>query len=218
MAASTGVAGEDNVVGLQDEAIRLFRSRGDRMAELVMLNNAGYWALCRGEPARARSLLEEGLAAAEHVGSRLTHASIIANLGLTDLLDGDLAEAGRHLGDAVLLAQKFGDTSIVREAIIAVSAIAALRGECEFAVRMAAAAVSCLPDSRPFEAEALLNERYLKPLVFAIDGARHQAATAEGRRWSLERAVDAAVKAARSSPQADSPAATTSEPRGDPVP
>jgi hypothetical protein len=132
-------------------------------------------------------------------------------------LTANWPQPGAILAIAVLLGQKFGSPSVVRAAIIAVAAIAVQRGDSQCAVRLAAAAVSGLPDSGRFELEALLNERYLDPLVSEVDAGRHEAAAAEGRRWSLERAVGEAVHTARSSAESDGVAAADAQPRADPL-
>ena len=179
IAASTGVCGEEEVKGVQSECLALLRSLGDRISEIDVLNNSGYWAFLHGNFDRARSLLEEALALSQSVWSASNQATIKGNLALLDLFEGNLASAQESFLDALECSRNVGDTSQMREIIVGIAAICAETGQQEMALRLATAATSD-PSGQASEAEPLIRKRHLEPLRTLLDAQQWNAAETAG--------------------------------------
>ena len=195
MAACTGVQGEATLEAVQDQALQLFRSLGDRIAELDVLVDIGYGALLRGELDRARAALEEGLGF-EGLGAAAT-ATLVGNLGLVELLEGHVGSALVRLDEALPLAVKVADAAEVREAMVGIAAAMAVAGQANTATGLAAAA-ELFTDAGPLECEELLRRRFLDPSSSSLTSEERRTAEEHARRWSRDDAIRAARAAAQS--------------------
>ena len=193
MAASTGICGEEEVKGVQSECLALLRSLGDRISEIDVLNNSGYWAFLHGNFDRARSLLEEALALSQSVWSASNQATIKGNLALLDLFEGNLASAQESFLDALECSRNVGDTSQMREIIVGIAAICAETGQQEMALRLATAATSD-PSGQASEAEPLIRKRHLDPLRTLLDAQQWNAAETAGHAMGLDGAAEAIIE------------------------
>lgn len=93
---STSVRSLDDLTPLLDGAVAVADERGSRRDQAWARCMLAYVARSRGEPARARALMEEALSRYEqdHVAFGLTYVHY--ELGWIDMTAGDVASAGRH--------------------------------------------------------------------------------------------------------------------------
>ena len=81
---------------------------GDRAQEIFCLDRLGWLALQNGCPAEALDFLEEGLALAEQIVSRLDQSHLHAGMAAAYQLSGELESAETHASQALKLALEIG--------------------------------------------------------------------------------------------------------------
>ena len=196
VAASTGVCGSEELESVQDNCLRLFRSLGDRLSEVDVLNNSGnsgYLALLSDDLPRARDLLDQALALSDRVWSASNRATIMGNMGLVELFAGNLASALDLFRDSMALARNAGDPPLIRENMLGIAAITASTGQHVLAIRLATAATTGAP-GEPGEAEQLILERFVDPLRGRLERQQWEAAERDGHEMGFDAAVEAVIE------------------------
>jgi hypothetical protein len=147
----------------------------------------------RGDLATARSLLSQSLATLRDLGDKRGIALVLHNLGGVAQDDHDLAAAGIRYREALTLRRELGDGRGVAEDLEGLAASAA--GHDVLAARLLGAA-STLRETlgAPHSAaDRARHARVVAALRAALGKAAYRAAWDEGRAWSLDEAVAAAL-------------------------
>jgi tetratricopeptide (TPR) repeat protein len=113
---------------LYDEALALHRAAGDRRFEGTCLCCLGTLQRDLGDPA-ARATFADALAVLGAVGDRNGEAVVLRELGLLDLREGRLDEAGEHLVRSRALLGAMGSPTAEGATCTALARLAAARGD-----------------------------------------------------------------------------------------
>ncbi len=111
------VAEEGRAVGLLEEALRVARENGDRIATAHILKAQGDQA-AREKPDDARSLYQESLRIFRDVGARVHAVGALEGLAALDAALGKPARAARLLGAAHALRGATGATADARSEVL----------------------------------------------------------------------------------------------------
>jgi tetratricopeptide (TPR) repeat protein len=174
-----------------EEVYDLHRASGDRIAQSGAMNNLGLATYALGRYEAARDWHLQALAIREQLGFEGRIGQSLSNLALTMLRLGEAGEAEDRARASLQLGLKLNTRMSVVEAIEALAAAAALRGQVERAGRLFGAAAAqraqfgVLRDWIQRQdldwACGLLGEAVWTPVW--------EAAREEGAGWDLERAA-----------------------------
>ena len=121
--------------------LAVVRANGDLARTADVLNTLAEIALDDGDAATARAFAVEALGVAgQRLPTVVRDASI--TLARAALAEGDLAEAGRRLAEALDQSDRLGQTFAVAQCLRVGGGVAAARGDADTAVRLFAAAQS----------------------------------------------------------------------------
>jgi predicted ATPase/class 3 adenylate cyclase len=176
---------------LSEEALTILRETAASRSWFVQLINIAWWAIHAGDLPRARSALEEYLAADE-AKTQVGIANAHSNLGLIALYEGRRDDAALHFREQLELARAPGARVTIAEGLYGSAAVAAMDGDRERAVRLWGAADQVkrtmgAPLSKP---EADIVERYLQPLLAEADAEQLRT---EGAALSTDDAITMAL-------------------------
>ncbi len=174
---------------------------GDLLNATIMRRLVAEAMLLEGDHEAAVAALRELVPLFEELRDPSRQALNFRCLGLALLRQDQLAEAQAALARAVSLALELGDRRVAIECLFALGAVAGELAELERAARLWGAAEAALESgSHKLEAvDRLSYEHYLARTRAQVAPAAWETAWAEGRRLSLEQAVDVALEAASSS-------------------
>ncbi|MAG37586.1 MAG: hypothetical protein CL878_15230 [Dehalococcoidia bacterium] len=178
-----------------EESVHFSRQLGDRFCLGVTLRELGRNAQARGDGRTAQELLAESLGLAREVGHEQGIA--YARCGLADIVaaQGDYAEAGSLLQESLAAFRELADQAGIGRALEGFATLAALQHQPERALRLAGAATALhqtyeIAVPIPFQTTV---ERWLAPARQELSEADADAAWAEGRALSTERAFEYAL-------------------------
>ncbi len=187
----TGAGNYERAQQALDEALALFRKTGaPRRRWVHQLINVGWIAIHRGDLVRARDALEEYLDA-ESSKNPVGIANGHGNLGLVAVYECDRDQADSHCRQALAFARAPRAKPTIAEALFVMSAVAAMDGDDERAVRLsaAAAAVKTAMDAPLSAPERHIVETYLEPAGANMPQDTRERARSEGIAMSLDEAV-----------------------------
>ena len=157
-------AGYRDARTLIGEADQLFESVGSRSGRCYAKHGLGSAAWLAGDFAAARTHLQQALAHAEAIRAPGQAAWIRLNLGLAELGDRRTAEARAQLSAAVVGLIRGGNTTLARNAMTGLAALAAREGAADESARVLDAAQLLSNEPRTIT-EGLLYDRYLRDIA-----------------------------------------------------
>ena len=92
-----------------EEALAMYRERGNKVGVASLLNNLGTLARVQGDLTAARALHEEALALRREIGDKLGLSASLNNLGNLAFVQGDLDAARVLYEESVTLKRELGD-------------------------------------------------------------------------------------------------------------
>jgi predicted ATPase/class 3 adenylate cyclase len=179
---------------LFEESLRIRRDLDDRHHQMYSLNNLAAVNLRHGDDQRAGALVEESLALARAFGDQEGVANALLTQARIAQHRGDLPGATAHAGDSLRLRHALRDRRGVAECFELLAAAAAAQGRHERAGRLIGAA-SALRDTigAPHTPVERQEHARVTAAIRTHLGARASTILDEGRRMSLEGAVDLAT-------------------------
>jgi tetratricopeptide (TPR) repeat protein len=105
------VSGQATDQTFSGEALELFRQLGDHFRTSIVCNNLGSMAISQGDFGAARAYLEQSVALSEKLGSAPLDQTF--NLGLADLLDGNVESSRARFTRCLVIARRVGDASMI---------------------------------------------------------------------------------------------------------
>ncbi len=186
---------------LFEQSRALCEQTGDLGNATIMRRLVAEAMLLEGDQEAAVVALRELVPLFQELGDPFGQAHTFRYLGIALLRQGQLAEAQAALASAVSLTLEMGDRRTTIDCLLALAAVAGEFAELERAARLWGAAEAALESwSHKLEAlDRLTYEHYLPKARAQLASAAWETAWAEGRRLSLEQAVDVALVAASSS-------------------
>jgi predicted ATPase/DNA-binding SARP family transcriptional activator len=128
--------------GYLTQAVRLFKSAGDRRHVASSLHELAGFDFVAGRYDAACELLEEALAIARRIGDGPRTTGILCDMGDVLLADGRTADAARCFGEALREAAPLGLPFVTGHALLGFAGVAAARGEARNAGRLVGAATN----------------------------------------------------------------------------
>jgi predicted ATPase len=178
---------------LSSEALERTRARGDRSDEAMALHNLAMVAFEQGEQEEGVRLAHEAAAAADSVGFTWWRGVTLLATSERLIAAGNLEAAKPEYREGLTTLADVPDLVNLPIAIAAGAAIAAGQGDAVGAGTLwGAVETAGERDSRPTTAEAL---REYEPYVAPVRGADFERGRSQGRKLSLEAAVERALAA-----------------------
>ncbi len=178
------------------ESLEIRRQLGNKWAIAISLNNLGNLAFDQGDYAQARTQLEEAVTMQREVGDRYQLANALHSLANVTRALGDNTVARSRYNESLAISHELGDKWLLCYLLEDIGGLAARQGQAERALRLAGAAAvlretinAPLP---PADKDKL--EQMLISARRSLGKAAASVATAEGRAWSLEQAIDYALQ------------------------
>jgi predicted ATPase/class 3 adenylate cyclase len=184
---------------LQEEGIGLARELGYVTTLARLLFSLGYTFVLEGDYERGAALSEEAAALFREHGHKGGLEYLLDNLGWAALLRGDLEQAKSFYEQSLVLCREQSDRMIASESLDGLACISAAGGDAERAARLIGAAhklreaLGAVAYQHSPEEDAW-REQYLATARSRLDEAAWQAAWAEGRSMTLEKAVSYALE------------------------
>lgn len=174
-----------------EEARAIARDMQDAYAESRPLHMLAAATRMEGDLGRARELYEESLALARKLGDDLTAAVELDNLGSVALHTGDVDLAKDRYRQAAELSYKMRSMYMLPYVPLHFSMIALEEQKLDRAIKLLGAAEALFESAGmvPDPDERVEWDRTASRLHNAIDADRHSRLWAEGRRLSLDQAV-----------------------------
>jgi non-specific serine/threonine protein kinase len=186
----------DPVAGtVLEESQALSRRLGNTWGLARVLHVSGELARAHGEDARARALYEESLALYRELGHHNTAASVLWNLGIVAQHQRDVERAAACFSEGLALHRHYGDKRNMGSCIAGLAGVVAMRGQPERAARLFGA-VQAWWDTLGTHLEPVDQaeiDRNIAVVRTAVGEHAFDTLWAEGRRMTLEQAVDLAL-------------------------
>jgi len=175
-----------------EEGIDLCQKLGYGLRLADLLNDLGHIFLLEGDFERGAALSEEATVLYRERGYKGGLEFGLTNVGWAALLQGDHERAGASFEDSLTLCLELGDRLTASASLEGLACISGTEGEAEQAARLfgAAEALREATGSERTPEENALREPYLATTRSRLDEATWEAAWAEGRDMSIERAVE----------------------------
>ena len=189
---------DGEVWGLLDESRAIYQELGDRGGEARVLNARGELARLRGDYEQAAALYQESLALYRDIEHRGGMAILQHNLGYVAQHQLEYARAVQLFSEGITLYRELRNTRLLAVCLAALAAVAMI-GQPEQAARLFAAAEAHLERMGAVmeRADRLEHDRNVAAVRASLGEQAFQAAWAEGRAMTLERAlafVEAAIQ------------------------
>jgi len=183
---------------LFEQARALQEQTGHHEGATIMRRLVAEAMLLEGDHEAAVSALRELVPLSQELGDPVRQAINFRLLGLALLRQGQLAEAQAALASAVSRELEVGDRRGMIDSLLALAAVAGDLAELEQAARLWGAAEAALESCSHIldTVDRLTYEHYLPRARAQLAPPAWETAWAEGRRLSLEQAVDEALEAA----------------------
>jgi predicted ATPase/DNA-binding SARP family transcriptional activator len=177
-----------------EQAASALRALGATRSLIWLYSNAAYDALKIGQPALARSLLDEAAPLARQAGDPVPLAHVCGNIGLEALFNGDLERAGDAFHEQLQLGREHVMPLVVPEGLAGLAALATRHGDPDHAAQLFGAATATahgvIADA---DVMAQLEEQFFGPARAAYGEERWNKAEAEGARLNFEQAIALAL-------------------------
>jgi tetratricopeptide (TPR) repeat protein len=177
---------------LAEQSLALFRELGDTQYVAYTLSLLGELHLIQHERAQAHALLEESVATLKELGDRWSTAEALLAFGRVAMFGGALASAGSRYRESLALSREIGARNLIAAGLEGLAAVAAERGESQWAARLWGAA-----QARRMAIGAPLPQVYRTDYERALTNARVQygeetfmVAWAEGEAMTLEQTLN----------------------------
>jgi adenylate cyclase len=186
----------DSAREFYEQSLEIHHELGDKWAIAISFNNLGYLAIEQKDYEWARTQLRASLNLQREVGDRYGMADTLTNLGIVARDQGDHSEARTLLGEGLAITNELGNRVGTAYVLEEIAGLAALLGRARRALRLSGAAERLREEiGAPLPpAEQSRLEGLLQPAQEALEQATIEAAVAEGRAWSLEQAIEDALK------------------------
>lgn len=178
------------------EGLEIRRRLGNKWAIASSLNNLGLLILDQGDHMQAQLQLEEAVVLWREVGDRYQLSNTLHSLANVRRAHGDYESARSLYMEGLAISRELGDKWLLCYLLEDIGGLAARQGQAERALRLVGAATilretinAPLP---PADKDKL--EQMLIMARQALGDSTATLATAEGRAWSLEQAVDYALQ------------------------
>jgi tetratricopeptide (TPR) repeat protein len=180
---------------LQEEALALAESSGDRRGAAIVKGNLALHLLDEGDTDRASGLLHEALDAQRALGDVYGTASTLGNLARIALEKGDADIAAADISEGLVLSRPIGDALTIAWMLGVAAAVVLARGDARAAAQLCAAgeALIRVHGFDPELAGGLLGET--KGTAEALLGDGFVDACQAGADLDLESAVECALEA-----------------------
>jgi predicted ATPase/DNA-binding SARP family transcriptional activator/DNA-binding CsgD family transcriptional regulator len=190
-------------LALLEEALALYREAGDARAIAMCLGLMGRGAIGQGDFERATELLEEAIVRFRSAGLTVEPYYPIT-LGLAMTLRGEHGRAKELIEEGLISGRESGIKLMSVGGIEVAAILAARRGEAEGVARLWGAAEGAREAiGSPLSAgERRLFEPYMATVRSQLDEARWGAAEQQGRRMTLEEAVEHVLSEREAAPSA----------------
>jgi tetratricopeptide (TPR) repeat protein len=191
--------GEEAVTALS-EALAICEERGESWHLATSLLNLGTALLHESRAAEALALFERALAVYEGLGDRHFTARTLLQLGYARLVAGDSEGARAFVDRAMMLAAELANSWSIAEGLEGVALVVAEESPRTAAVLGGAAErLRERISMRPHPANAVINDEYMNRARAGLTPEVFEIAWSEGRRTSLESALETALTARRTS-------------------
>ena len=179
---------------LYENALEIAEQLHDVAAVAMCLSHLGDVAKARGDVSTAHAMYERAIATFGDLGDRWTVALTLVDLGELFADQGEHQAGHQRFAEALGLAREIGYPSGIARGMEAFARSAARRGQAARALRLAgaAAAIRKAVGTPLFPAEEITLARDLDPARQTL-GAAAADAEAEGRRMSVEDAIEYAL-------------------------
>jgi tetratricopeptide (TPR) repeat protein len=179
---------------LYDKSIRAFRALGDEHSALLASRHLAFAYEALGEAAEARALHEQNLARARSTGNQRMEASSLGALADYAMEEERLADAIALLRHSLRIHRELGDVLDTGVDLCRLAAALAAAGDADTPARLLASFATLLDEasSRRFDVDQLNDETTSRIRAQLSDAAFADACT-EGRKLSLDQAVDLAL-------------------------
>jgi tetratricopeptide (TPR) repeat protein len=180
---------------LLDESLELRRELGEKRGVAITLSTVAELALAEGHLEQAVVALEEALELCRELGNVTIEAFLLSELGLAALYGGEHESAGQFFRQSLERCKELGDRTTTSECLAGLACVAAQERDALRAARIWGA-TDALQGALGGEPNACMRPVYegLLPRFRAeVDEAVLAAGLAEGKRWTLEQAVEYAL-------------------------
>jgi predicted ATPase/DNA-binding XRE family transcriptional regulator len=99
----------EQAIAFYEEALALYRARGDKKGTALALSRLGAVANEQGDFDKADGFYQEGLALARELGDKVSTAGILNNLGNQEVLRGNVEQAAAFYFDSLQFARELGN-------------------------------------------------------------------------------------------------------------
>jgi Tetratricopeptide repeat. len=181
----------DTSRALNEEALAIWRARGERNGEARTLHNLAHLAQSQGRFAEARAFYEQGLAIHREVSDRFGMGNTLRGIAEVAIAQGDLAAAGAHVRESLALARELAARPSLVEVVRTLADLARAAGALEAAAQ-AAGALERAREEMHYPLPPVDRETYAREQAFLRDSlgeAVFEAAKSMGGGLSLEQAV-----------------------------
>jgi non-specific serine/threonine protein kinase len=184
--------------------LTLSREVGDVLGIAVSLGNLGYATLLQADWERSTSLLGESLTLFREVGDRLDIALTSAHLGFAAVSRGDHRRAAGLLEEGLALSHELGDKPSTATSLEGMARVAGIGSRAHRGARLWGAAHALREDiGAPLPShERALHEPYVAAVRAELGEGVWEALWEEGRKMSLEVAVEYALSEREAAPSA----------------
>ncbi len=184
---------------LYEESLALRRELGDKGGIACSLANLGEVARCLGDYAGARVYYEKSLEIRIELDDKNSTRILFHNLGHVALNLGDAIEAATFFAESLSVAQESGNKQAIAECLAGLGGIAAVKGQALQAAKLFGASQALLAaiHSRLVPADEIEYQRNLVASRLQLDEASWTEACGEGRRLTVEQAIDYALREAK---------------------
>ncbi len=179
-----------------EETLALGRELASDLLIAEGLNALGDVARAEGDLAAARGCYGHALTSFRSAGSDVGVSAALANLGFVALDEDEWRAAQAHLAEALVIAESLGEKHHLSAIFDALGAVASRRRAWARAARIGAAA-DALREANGYVlalSERAFRDQYMTPVRAALGDEAVDAAAAEGRSYSLDRAVAYALE------------------------
>ena len=183
---------------LFEESLTLSREIGNKMGIPGSLGSLGIVALSQGDYGQARALFDETLTLNRELGSKGGIADSLLLLGMVALSQGDYDQATALFEESLTLFRDLGIIVEISLRLAALAGVSAARGGSKRAAQLFGAR-EALSETFPGKIPPLLPvfrveyERYVNLARAGLGEEAFAAAWAEGRKMSMEQAIDYAL-------------------------
>lgn len=177
---------------LYEESLAILRALNHRVLMTIVIGNLANLARIEGEYERSQALAEESLALAHEVGRRDMIGQNLHNLAMVALQRGEVAQARKLGEESLAILYELGLKRYLLHVIEGFACLAVGEGRPLIAARLFGA-VEALRESFGLPMSSTDRQFYAPTIAQArsqCDQAAFSAAWAEGRRLSLEQALD----------------------------